>query len=240
VAFSLSLFPIARILRIMSVLRFYPMIVGFNEDARVKIPAIITLIRLGYFSLKNRLAPLLSSRTKDLQGGYSFSDIDKKANILTGIFYTALKKLNLSVDENALKKYFNYIQTYLDNYKLGKEFYRLLSVNLRIKFVDFNNLSRNIFNMVTYLLYGKEGDGKNQNPLLFPENEVKTINDFSIVLDYDKIMTKNYSLSAGQYFDAKIKYEKITTKIFKKKIVAHKDNLAKFFKHGTIGERCYG
>lgn len=49
----------------------------FNEDTRVKIPAILTLTRLGYqyISLKNR------------------TDIDPKTNIFKDIFFNNISKL---------------------------------------------------------------------------------------------------------------------------------------------------
>ena len=34
----------------------------------------------------------------------------------------------------------------------------------------------------------------------------KIEDDFSVVVSYDDIAAKNYSLSAGQYFDVKIEY----------------------------------
>ncbi|GHT68823.1 hypothetical protein FACS1894110_17200 [Spirochaetia bacterium] len=49
----------------------------FNEDTRVKIPAILTLTRLGYgyLSLKGR------------------ADIDTQTNIFTEIFFESLKRI---------------------------------------------------------------------------------------------------------------------------------------------------
>ncbi|HOY78224.1 MAG TPA: class I SAM-dependent DNA methyltransferase [Hyphomonadaceae bacterium] len=73
----------------------------------------------------------------------------------------------------------------------------------------------------------KVKEGKNQKTLLSPEEEqriVETFNareaveDFSVVVGYDEIAKKNYSLSAGQYFEVKIAYEDITPKQFTKKI----------------------
>ena len=42
--------------------------------------------------------------------------------------------------------------------------------------------------------------------------------DFSMVVGYDEIKAKNYSLSAGQYFEVKIDYVDISTDEFAQKM----------------------
>jgi type I restriction enzyme R subunit len=112
----------------------------FNEDTRVKIPAILTLTRLGYryLSIKNR------------------TDIDQKTNIFTDIFVEKLQKLNPDKDESELKKCFGRIQTCLDNDDLGKEFYNLLTTQSGIKLIDFEKFSNNALNIITELPCGDE------------------------------------------------------------------------------------
>jgi type I restriction enzyme R subunit len=104
----------------------------FNEDTRVKIPAILTLTRLGYTYLS----------LKDI-------DWDKQSNIVEDIFLTSLKKINPTVEEYELKKHFQKIQTILDNQDLGEEFYSLLTSKSGIKLIDFKNHQNNTFNVVT-------------------------------------------------------------------------------------------
>ena len=62
----------------------------------------------------------------------------------------------------------------------------------------------------------KVKDGKNQKTVLSPEEvariedtfiEQKVEDDFSVSVSNDDIKAKNYSLSAGQYFEVKIEYE---------------------------------
>ena len=66
-------------------------------------------------------------------------------------------------------------------------------------------------------------EGKNQKTLLSRDEEqriVDTFNareaveDFSVVVGYDAIAAKNYSLSAGQYFEVKIEYVEMTPEEF--------------------------
>ena len=60
-------------------------------------------------------------------------------------------------------------------------------------------------------------------------NEKKAIDDFSVAVTYDEIKEKNYSLSAGQYFDIKIDYVDITEEEFNRRIANYQDTLTKQF-----------
>jgi len=81
-------------------------------------------------------------------------------------------------------------------------------------------------------------DGKNQRTVLTQDEEDKIINtfnnkevveDFSVVVSYDDIKAKNYSFSAGQYFEVKIEYTDITHEEFEAKMNGFKSNLNKLF-----------
>lgn len=63
--------------------------------------------------------------------------------------------------------------------------------------------------------------------MLTLQEEEKIINIFnkkiaedelSVVVNYEDISNKNYSLSAGQYFEVKIEYENITPEEFKLRV----------------------
>ena len=81
-------------------------------------------------------------------------------------------------------------------------------------------------------------EGKNQRTILSPAEEGKIISamndkqaeeDFSVVVTADQIKEKNYSFSAGQYFEVKIEYIDITAEVFATKMEAHKNNLNSLF-----------
>ncbi|GAB5538325.1 MAG: class I SAM-dependent DNA methyltransferase [Salibacteraceae bacterium] len=70
-------------------------------------------------------------------------------------------------------------------------------------------------------------EGKNQKTILSPQEEDRIIevfntkraeDDFSVVVSYTDIEAKNYSLSAGQYFEVKIEYVDITKEEFDEKL----------------------
>ena len=53
--------------------------------------------------------------------------------------------------------------------------------------------------------------------------------DLSVVVSYEDIKAKNYSFSAGQYFDVKIEYIDITKDEFDAKMKSFSDNLEAMF-----------
>ena len=82
-------------------------------------------------------------------------------------------------------------------------------------------------------------DGNNIRTFLKPEEIDDIVNtfinkeakeNFSVVVPYDKIIKKKYSLSAGQYFDIKVKYEPISEKEFNDRITSFKNCLSEMFK----------
>ena len=81
-------------------------------------------------------------------------------------------------------------------------------------------------------------EGKNQKTLLSHEEEQKIINtfnnheaieDFTVVVSYEQIKEKNYSFSAGQYFEVKIEYTDISPAEFETKMNGFKSNLDSLF-----------
>jgi type I restriction enzyme M protein len=81
-------------------------------------------------------------------------------------------------------------------------------------------------------------DGKNQKTVLTEAeeaqiistfNDKKAVDDFSVVVSYEDIAAKNYSLSAGQYFDVKIEYVDISQDEFEEKLRSFSSNLDRFF-----------
>lgn len=81
-------------------------------------------------------------------------------------------------------------------------------------------------------------EGKNQRTVLtFEEeeriietfNKKEAIDDFSVVVSYDEIEAKNYSLSAGQYFEIKIEYVDISQDEFNLRLKDYENNLDNLF-----------
>lgn len=82
----------------------------------------------------------------------------------------------------------------------------------------------------------KEGKNKKtvlteaeEDKIIATFNEKMTRTNFSVAVSYDDIKDKNYSLSAGQYFEVKINYVGITQEEFSAKMKAFTDNLDSLF-----------
>ncbi len=107
---------------------------SFNENTRVKIPAILHLQRLGYqyVSLKN-------------------SKWDKETNIFTDIFLESIARINPDVDIQDVHKVLKEISNMLDYEDLGQGFYKKLTATSGFKLIDFNNFDNNSLHVVTEL-----------------------------------------------------------------------------------------
>lgn len=110
--------------------------------------------------------------------------------------------------------------------------------NVSIVFIDATNKDSVVL-IDASNLGEKVKDGKNQKTVLTPAEEQQIIDafnqkqaheDFSVVVSYEDIINKNYSLSAGQYFDVKIEYVDITPEEFAAKMQSYTQNLKDMFK----------
>ncbi len=109
--------------------------------------------------------------------------------------------------------------------------------NVSILFIDASNQG-DVVLIDASNLGEKIKDGKNQRTVLKPEEEQRIIDvfnakeaqdDFSVAVSYADIAAKNYSLSAGQYFEVKIEYIDITPAEFAAKMKGFSDNLDDLF-----------
>ncbi len=109
--------------------------------------------------------------------------------------------------------------------------------NVSILFIDASN-DGDVVLVDASNLGEKIKDGKNQKTVLTADEEQQiidvfnakeTIEDLSVAVSYDEIEAKNYSLSAGQYFDVKIEYVDITPEQFAEKMQGFTSNLDSLF-----------
>ncbi|EHH0849424.1 SAM-dependent DNA methyltransferase [Vibrio vulnificus] len=109
--------------------------------------------------------------------------------------------------------------------------------NVSILFIDDSNKDKVVL-VDASNLGQKVKEGKNQKTVLTPEEEQQIIDvfnnkwteeDFSVAVSYDDITAKNYSLSAGQYFEVKIEYVDITAEQFVEKMQSFTSNLDSLF-----------
>jgi type I restriction enzyme, R subunit len=112
----------------------------FNEDSRVKIPAILHLMRLGYSYLSLKHAQW-----------------DAETNIFKDIFKEKLLEINEGFTDADFKRVYDDVSIALENEDLGKQFYEMLTTRSGTRLIDFENFENNSFHVVTELPF-KNGD----------------------------------------------------------------------------------
>lgn len=158
----------------------YRTLMAFNENTRVKIPAILHLCRLGYVYL-----PLAKANWEE------------RTNIFTEIFTESVLRINPEAEENDVRRTLEDVTLILDNEDLGKAFSEMLTATNGIKLIDFDNFDNNSFHVVTELTY-RNGDDEfrpditlliNGLPLAFVEVK-KPNNHEGILAERDRINTR--------------------------------------------------
>ena len=114
---------------------------AFNEDSRVKIPALLHLARLDY---------------QYIPRNQHFNRIEKN-NIFPIIFKEGIKNINPNISDDEVNKLLEEISASLEFDDLGKDFYQRLTSSSGIKLIDFENFEKNLFHFTTELVY-KSGE----------------------------------------------------------------------------------
>ncbi len=163
----------------------------FNEDTRVKIPATIQFMRIGYdyLSLKDII-------------------IHHSTRIAVDVFKNSIEKINdVSLTGEETVKLIEEIDALIRNNDMGKSFYkRLISpVDGELKLIDFESIGNNSFGVVDELFYGPEAKGSfrpdiniliNGIPLAFLEVK-KPNNEGGIQAEFKRML--NDRLSVPEY-----------------------------------------
>lgn len=114
--------------------------------------------------------------------------------------------------------------------------------NVSVVFIDKEAGQDQIILMDASKLGETVKEGKNQRTVLTKVEEAKIVNtfntkevveDLSVVINAEEIKTKNYSFSAGQYFEVKIEYVDITAEEFAEKINGFENRLTNLFAEGN-------
>ena len=118
--------------------------------------------------------------------------------------------------------------------------------NVSVIFLDKANTNEDVILIDASKLGEKVKEGKNQKTVL-REHEVnkiidtfinrEVIDDFSVIVSFDDLKEKNYSFSAGQYFEVKIEYVDITEEEFQKRMDAYMTSLSEKFREGAELEK---
>lgn len=112
----------------------------FDENSRVKIPAIVHATKLGYNYLS----------IKDNK-----EQIEPRTNIFKNVFKESLNRINnLELSDSEIDSIIDELCIVLNNEDLGRSFYKILINGYKnIKLIDFENENNNTYNVVTELTY---------------------------------------------------------------------------------------
>ena len=129
----------------------------FNEDTRVKIPATIQFLRLGYEY----------QSLKDI-------DLHQETRIAINRFKPAIEKINgRSFTDEEILTVIEEIHAVIKNNDLGKAFHNwLIHPGDRVKLIDFDNVQNNNFAVACELTFGKEGSESDKQGSFRPDVNV--------------------------------------------------------------------
>ena len=167
---------------------------------------------------------------------YSLKANGKAAVVVPTGFLTAKSGIELKIrqkmiDEKMLKGVIS----------MPSNIFANTGTNVSILFIDKANTKGDVLLVDASKLGTKVKDGKNQKTVLSNEEEQRIIDtfigheavdDFSVCVSYDSIKEKNYSFSAGQYFEVKIEYVDITAEEFEAKMEEYRKSLTDKFQKG--------
>ena len=105
----------------------------FNEDARVKIPALLHLVRLGYTYIPRN----------------EHGKRNELSNIFPDLFKESITRLNPGISDIEIKNLYGDLHLKLDYDDLGKDFYETLASGTGWKLFDFEHLEKNSYHVTT-------------------------------------------------------------------------------------------
>lgn len=163
---------------------------------------------------------------------YSLKDKGKAAVVVPTGFITAQSGIDKKIRQKLVDE-----KMLAGVVSMPSNIFANTGTNVSILFIDKEN-TEDVVLIDASNLGKKVKDGKNQKTLLSHAeeeqiistfNNKEVVDDFSVVVNYDEIKTKNYSLSAGQYFEVKIEYVDITQEEFGNKLKSFESTLEELF-----------
>lgn len=172
---------------------------------------------------------------------YSLSDTWKAAIVVPTGFITAQNGIEKKIRKRLIEK-----KMLKGVVSMPSNIFANTPTSVSIIFLDKNQRDDKIILMDASKLGTTIKEWKNQKTILSPAEEKQIIDIFhdkeqvanlAVVVDYDEIIAKNHSFSAGQYFDIKIEHTDITAEEFSEKMNDFKVNLDELFTESKTLEK---
>lgn len=168
---------------------------------------------------------------------YSLKENGKAAIVVPTGFITAQSGIEKTIRQRIIDKH--WLRGVIS---MPSNIFANTGTNVSVLFIDKSNQNGEVLLMDASKMGTKVKVGKNQKTVLSSEELDKIVNtfinhevieDFTVSVTYDAITEKNYSLSAGQYFDVKIEYVEITQEEYNKMIDDFNTDFAKYVEETT-------
>ncbi len=164
---------------------------------------------------------------------YSLSNTGKAAIVVPTGFITAQSGIEKKIREAMIDR-----KLLRGVVSMPSNIFASTGTNVSVLFLDKQADMEKIVLLDASKLGETVKEGKNQRTVLTPNEEQRIIDtmnqkkaedDFSVVVTAEEIKAKNYSFSAGQYFEVKIEYIDITVEEFTQKMKGYTDTLDSLF-----------
>ena len=167
---------------------------------------------------------------------WALKDDGKAAIVVPTGFITAQSGIEKKIRETIIEK--KWLKGVIS---MPSNIFANTGTNVSVLFIDKANTDGNIMLIDASKLGKKVKEGKNQKTVL-SEEEVTLIedtfikkdivDDFSVKVSYEQIKEKNYSFSAGQYFEVKIEFVELSEEEFNNRMLAYATRLNQLFAEG--------
>ena len=167
---------------------------------------------------------------------YSLSKKGKAAIVVPTGFLTAQSGIEKKIREKLVEE-----EMIKGVVSMPSNIFATTGTNVSVLFIDKANKGGKVLLVDASKLGDKVKDGKNQKTVLREEEIEKivetfakqeVVDDFSVEVTYNQLKEKNYSFSAGQYFEVNIEYVELTQEEFNNKMKYFSSNLEKYFSEG--------
>jgi type I restriction enzyme M protein len=163
----------------------------------------------------------------------SLSEKGKAAIVVPTGFITAQSGIERKIRENLVNK-----KMLRGVVSMPSNIFATTGTNVSVLFLDMQNADNKVVLIDASKLGTTVKEDGNQRTKLSNEDIVKIVgtfhtregvDDFAVAVTYSEISEKNYSFSAGQFFDVKIDYTDITPEEYSVKIDNYKSTLQNLF-----------
>lgn len=168
---------------------------------------------------------------------HSLGNKGKAAVVVPTGFITAQSGIEKKIRERLIDK--NWLRGVVS---MPSNIFASTGTNVSVLFIDKEADGRHIVLMDASKLGDTVKEGKNQRTVLSKAEEANIVNtfntakavaDLSVVVSKEQIAEKNYSFSAGQYFEVKIEYVDISPQQFADKMQGFENRLSELFTKGN-------